>query len=197
MKKTKIPLIFFDGRIKGSPITFAVLLVLIGVVLFGAFRFAAPDSYISFSRTVESVTVEEDRALLKFTGDSVDYVFYEKEDSSFGVLEPLTVGTEVLLTVSEDYQRPRYAIVYRMHVGDELLYSSVEEYEAQDVDVAVIGISALVPGLIVWCVLLFFSMSGGTPLQFVSRSPDWIFRFVGGVTGFGAGGVFADGDHII
>ena len=112
------------------------------------------DEYISFNRTVESISIKDNAMHTKFIEDDIDYVFYEYGDVTFEDLNDINNGDKVEIFVAKNYQEPKYAIIYKLVVDNRVIFDSMEYHYHHDM--AIVNVFApTVIGLLLTYILIF------------------------------------------
>ena len=116
-------------------VIFIAILSIIVLILFS--NLDKESNYVNFDYEIESITYEDNDLYLTFIGDesikqkedgiSILYVIYE-HDVDLSLLDELSVGDNVNITVKDNYDKVKYAIIYEMEYKGDVLFNITVDY---------------------------------------------------------------------
>lgn len=174
-------------------VIFIAILSIIVLILFS--NLDNGSNYINFEYEIESITYEDDDLYLTFIGDesikqredgiSILYVIYE-HDVDLSLLDELSVGDNVNITVKDNYGKVKYAIIYEMEYKGETLFSIIEDYSASEHNNKLIFISFFLSiiGYLIFLCFYHEKERENKPNDFIIKNPLWAkYFFIGFIVG--------------
>jgi hypothetical protein len=174
-------------------VIFIAILSIITLILFS--NLDNGSNYINFDYEIESITYEDNDLYLTFIGDesikqredgiSILYVIYE-HDVDLSLLDELSVGDNVNITVKDNYGKVKYAIIYEMEYKGETLFSIIEDYSASEHNNKLIFISFFLSiiGYLIFLCFYHEKERENKTTDFIIKNPLWAkYFFIGFIVG--------------
>ena len=115
-----------------------------------------PTNYVSFNKTIEKLENDDDKMILNFYEDKIDYIiYYDNVDPS--ILEDLGIDDEVSIKLKENYGGSKYTIIYEMSSDNKVIFSLIEHYDNHDKNILRVFIPTVIALIITSFALCFIN----------------------------------------
>ena len=174
-------------------VIFIAILSFIVLILFS--NLDKGSNYVSFDYEIESITYEDNDLYLTFFGDesikqreegiSITYVIYE-HDVDLSLLDELSVGDNVNITVKDNYGESKYTIIYEMEYKGDVLFNIIEDYSVLEYNNKIVFISFFLSiiGYLIFLCFYHEEEKINKPNDFIIKNPLWQkYFFIGFIVG--------------
>ena len=134
-----------------------ILITILSIILcFMINGYLNPTNYVSFSKTIEKFENEDDKMIINFYEDKIDYIiYYDNVDPS--ILEDLGIDDAVSIKLKENYGGSKYTIIYEMSFDNKVIFSLIEHYDNHDKNLLRVFIPTVIVLIITSFVLCFIN----------------------------------------